>query len=110
MLRRMLATATATRLRRIFGSTICHQYLTKYRILTDHTALPVHFDQECRHCHLASRNSQIEEEYGDPSEKKEIAQFVRLVNHSHMVSETMIDGKDTEDLSKNSKQLPTQCQ
>lgn len=103
-----MATATATRLRRIFGSIIVsieRVGIEEYRLLREHTALPVHFNQECRHSHLAGGNSQIEEEYRDPSEKKEIVQFARLRNDRHMVAEAMIDREDTEDLSNDSKEL-----
>lgn len=36
------------------------------------TALSIHFNQECSDGHFTGWNGEIKEEYGDPSEEKEV--------------------------------------
>lgn len=67
------------------------------------TALPVHFNQESRHCHFTRRNGEVEEKDRDPREEKEVVQFADFDNDGDMVSQAVENGKDAEDLCKHCK-------
>lgn len=69
------------------------------------TARTVHLNQERSYRDLSCGNGQVEEENSDPCEKKEVVQFANFSNDCNMVSETMEDRQDAEDLGDGCEEL-----